>query len=341
MKRFMAFVVICAVPFCGSRVMAERIQIVTTTSDLAAIAKAVTRDRAVVHSVCSGKEDPHMLQAKPSVVLQARNADLWIRVGLELEIGWDGPILNGSRNTRIQVGSPGHLDASESALILDVPTVPISRAMGDVHPLGNPHYWLDPLNGRRIAAAIADRLAVLRPEDAAVFRENAAAFQRELDERMFGRELPESLGPDVLWSKAQDSSLSAFLDTPEHRSRVGGWVAAMAPLRGWKIVTYHKSWVYFANRFGLEVVGELEPKPGVPPTAAHLSELAQLAKAKDVRLVLQEPFYSTKAAKQLADKIGARVVLVANSVGGESEATDYLTLMDLIVRRVSVAAIGE
>jgi zinc/manganese transport system substrate-binding protein len=137
----------------GGETRADSLKIVSTTSDLAAIARAVAGDKAEVHGICTGKEDPHMLQAKPSVILQARNADLWIRIGLELEIGWEPPILDGARNNRIRVGARGHLDASENALILDVPQTAITRAMGDVHPMGNPHYWLDPLNGRRIAGA--------------------------------------------------------------------------------------------------------------------------------------------------------------------------------------------
>ncbi len=310
----------------GLAAQAAPLKIVATTTDLAAIARAVAGDEAVVRSITTGKEDPHMLQAKPSVILQARDADLWIRIGLELEIGWEPPILDGSRNARIRPGMPGHLDASKSALVLDVPETAISRAMGDVHPMGNPHYWLDPLNGRRIAGAIADRLVELRPEAADVFRRNADAFQRDLDERMFGRKLLEKSKSQDLWLR-----LVGGEEIPE----AGGWLEAMAPLRGQKILTYHRSWVYFAHRFGLEIAGELEPKPGVPPTAAHLAELVELAKARDVQIILQEPFYSTKAAEQVASKTGARVVVVANSVGGQPEATDYLALMDWIVEKLT------
>lgn len=310
----------------GPAAQAAPLKIVATTTDLAAIARAVAGDEAVVRSITTGKEDPHMLQAKPSVILQARDADLWIRIGMELEIGWEPPILDGSRNARIRPGMPGHLDASKSARVLDVPETAINRAMGDVHPMGNPHYWLDPLNGRRIAGAIADRLAELRPEAAGVFRHHAEAFQRDLDERMFGSQLLQKSKPQDLWLRVERGE-----DIPE----AGGWLQAMAPLRGRKILTYHKSWVYFAHRFGLEVAGELEPKPGVPPTAAHLAELAELAKAQDVRIILQEPFYSTKAAEQVAAKTGARVVVVANSVGGQPEATDYLALMDRIVKQLT------
>lgn len=323
-----------ALCFHGSA-LADRLKIVTTTTDLAAIARAVARDRAEVRSICTGKEDPHLLTAKPSVILHARDADLWIRVGLDLEVGWEPPILDGSRNPRIRVGAPGHLDASESALVLDVPQTAVSRDMGDVHPMGNPHYWLDPLNGRRIAGAMADRLARLDPAGAAFYRENAAAFQTALDERMFGAELVRSVGADALWAKTQDGTIAEFLSDPVHRKAAGGWIQAMLPLRGERIVTYHRSWVYLAHRFGLEVAAELEPKPGVPPTAAHLANVAETALARGVKIILQEPFYSTKAAHQLAAKTGARVVVVANSVGGAPEATDYLALLDLIVSKLA------
>jgi len=218
------------------------------------------------------------------------------------------------------------MDASESALVLDVPQGPITRDMGDVHPSGNPHYWLDPLNGRRIAGAIAERLAQLRPADADMFRANATAFRKALDERMFGAELVADQEGDLLCKR---------LESGEDIPKIGGWAKAMAPLRGQKIVAYHRSWVYFVHRFGLEIAAELEPKPGVPPTAAHLAAVAESSKAAGVEIVLQEPFYSPKAANQLAGKIGARVVVVANSVGGQPEATDYLALMDLIVNRLS------
>ena len=335
MKRYISPLAALTVFCFGAEAIAEKLKIVTTTSDLAAIAGAVAGGKADVYGICTGKEDPHMLQAKPSVIAQARDADLWIRIGLELELGWEPPILDGSRNNRIRIGTRGHLDASESALVLDVPQTTITRAMGDVHPMGNPHYWLDPLNGRRMAGAIAERLALLAPADGAFFRANAAAFQKALDERMFGAELVRAVGADALWAQTQAGTLAAFLDEPANKGKAAGWVAAMMPLRGQKIVTYHKSWIYFANRFGLVVAAELEPKPGVPPTAAHLAEVAETARADGVKIVLQEPFYSVKAANQLAGKIGARVVVAANSVGGQPEATDYLALMDLIVDELS------
>ncbi len=177
---------------------AKKLNIVTTTSDLASIARSVAGERAVVKSICTGKRDPHFIQAKPSYIIMARKADLWIRVGMELEIGWEPAVLSSARNKRARIGSPGHLDASQNVLRLDVPSKRITRAMGDVHPMGNPHYWLDPLNGRIVAKSIAERLAQIDPDHAETFQENLKTFQLALDERMFGAELVKTVGGDKL-----------------------------------------------------------------------------------------------------------------------------------------------
>jgi len=335
MKRFLMSLVVFGGLLLPGWAADKKLKIVTTTSDLGAIARAVVGEWGEVRSLCEGKEDPHMLQAKPSYILMARDADLWIRVGLELEIGWEPPILDGARNPKIRVGSPGHLDASETALVRDVPVMTVTRAMGDVHPQGNPHYWLDPLNGRRVAAAIAERLAQLAPERAEAFRANAVAFQRQLDEKMFGPALLAAASAESLWEMTGDGRMDAFLAEPANAGKAGGWLAALQPLRGRRIVTYHRSWVYFAHRFGLEIAGELEPKPGVPPTAGHLTDITALIQAEHVPLILQEPFYSEKAARRVSAAAAIPVVVVANSVGGQAEAADYLALMDLIVTRVA------
>ena len=302
------------------------LNIVATTSDIADLARAVAGKDAVVTSICTGTEDPHYLTAKPGFIARARSADLWIAVGLELESAWELPVLQGSRNRKIQPGTDGYLDLSQSVELLDVPHGPLSRAMGDVHPGGNPHYWLDPLNGRRMAEAIAERLARIRPEQAGEFYANLAAFRNDLDRRMFGADALTGAKAETLWKRHARG---------EEIVHAGGWSAQLAPLRGKGLVTYHKSWIYFASRFGLRVAGEIEPKPGVPPTAGHLADLVATMKAEQVNLILQEPFYSPKAAEQVAAKTGARVVVVANSVGGQPEATDYLALMDRIAGEVS------
>jgi ABC-type Zn uptake system ZnuABC Zn-binding protein ZnuA len=279
---------------------ASKLKVVTTTSDLAAITKEVAGDAAHVDAICSGNQDPHHLQARPKYIMLARNADLWIRVGMDLEVGWEMPVIDGSRNRKIRPGQPGHLDASGHVHKLEIPdTSLLTRAMGDVHAQGNPHYLTDPENAKHVAADIAERLAQLDFEHADLYRANAKAFQDKIDARM------------VEW---------------QHK---------MEPLKGKAIITYHKSWIYFADRFGLDIVAELEPKPGVPPSPAHLMNLVGMARSKPVGIILQEPWYSTKAAKRVAGQSGARVVLAPIFVGGDPEATDYCALIDLIIKRLN------
>lgn len=279
---------------------AGKLNIVATTSDLASIAKEIAGDLAKVDTICTGNQDPHHLQARPKYIMMARNADLWIRTGMDLEVGWEMPVIDGSRNRNIRPGQPGHLDASEHVHKLEIPDAGLlTRAMGDVHAQGNPHYLTDPENAKHVAGDIAERLAQLDPEHAELYRANAKAFQDKIDARMVE------------------------------------WRQKMEPLKGKSIITYHKSWIYFADRFGLEIVAELEPKPGVPPSPAHLVNLVGMAKSRQVGIILQEPWYSAKAAKRVAEQSGARVVLAPIFVGGDPAATDYCSLIDLIVKRLS------
>ncbi|MDP7254252.1 MAG: metal ABC transporter substrate-binding protein [Planctomycetota bacterium] len=314
---------------------AKELKIVTTTSDLASIARSIAGERAKVTSICTGRENPHFIQAKPSYIMLARDADLWIRAGMELEVGWEGAIIDGSRNSKIRVGAKGHLDASEKVLRLGVPSGRMSKAMGDVHPLGNPHYWLDPLNGRIIAKAITERLTELLPAEGQHFEQNLREFQKTLDEHMFGAELVKELGGEKLWVLKLRGTLDQFLLNRDLKDKLGGWSAKMRPLRGKKIVTYHRSWVYFANRFALVVSKELEPKPGIPPSPAHLAKVVKLMKEQQIRVILMEPFYSRRAADLVASKTGAGVVVCANSVGGQEKVIDYVSLIDLIVNNLS------
>ena len=284
----------------ASAARAGKLHIVTTTSDLGSIARTVAGDLADVQSICSGKEDPHHLQARPKFIMMARNTDLWIRTGMELEIGWEMPVIDGSRNRKIRPGQPGHLDASQNIEKLDVPDgQSLNRALGDVHPQGNPHYLTDPLNAKLVAGDIAERLAQLDPANAKAYRANAKAFQDKIDVRL------------------------------------ADWRKKLAPLKEQSIVTYHKSWIYFAHRFGMSIAIELEPQPGVPPSPAHLTKVIQTVKQKKIGLILQEPWYSTKAAERVAEKTGARIVTAPIATGGDPAATDYFALMDLIVNRLT------
>lgn len=313
----------------------DRLNIVTTTTNLKSIAEAVGGEHVAVTSLATGSEDPHFVDAKPSYMARTRNADLWIRIGLELEIGYEDLILSGSRNPRLRVGSPGHLDASQGIIPLEVPDGKVSRSMGDVHPLGNPHYWLDPYNGRIIARNIARRLKQLDAEHAADYDRNLAAFLLKLDNAMFGAKLVESVGGDRLWAMQTDGTLDGYLK--DQALPPDGWFARLKPFEHTKLVTYHRSWPYFARRFGLDVVGELESKPGIPPSPAHVLEVINTMKSEKVGVILMEPFYRRSDAEAVADRTGAKVVVAAAAVNGQKEAADYVALFDNAVARLSDA----
>jgi len=278
----------------------DAINILATTADLKSVTEAIGGDKVRVDSLAKGLQDPHFVDAKPSFMMKAKNADLFIRIGLELEIGYEELIIDGSRNQKIRIGNPGHLDASEGVYLLEVPTTTkVDRSMGDVHPMGNPHYWLDPENVKIVARNIANRLSELSPENAGYFQESLKAFDKKMGEKM------------IEWNKK------------------------MAPFKGKKIAIYHRSWPYFVDRFGLVIACELESKPGIPPSPGHLKEVIDIMKRDNVKIILMEVFYDEKPAQFVADQTGAKVVVVPNSVGGTKEAKDYFSLIDTIVNKIT------
>ena len=318
-------------------VAADPLNVVTTTTDLKFVAESVGGSHVKVTSIASGAEDPHFVSAKPSFMMTAREADLWIAIGMELEIGWEGLILEGSRNPKIRKDSKGYLDASQGVLRLEVPTEKVTRTMGDVHPLGNPHYWLDPLNVRIVAKTIAGRLAELDPGHSEDFKGNLKTFQRNLDEQMFGKELVAEVGGDKLWLVEFKGGLQGFLEEQHLTAKLGGWAGKMLPFRGVEILTYHRSWIYFTNRFGLVVADEMEPKPGIPPSPGHVLEVIEKVKSAHIRALLMEPFYERKAPDLIAEKTGLKVLVSANSVGGDESAKDYFSMIDNVVDKLAGA----
>jgi zinc/manganese transport system substrate-binding protein len=279
--------------------MAALPKVITTTEDLAALVREVAGDKVAVDSMAKGYQDPHFVEPKPSFILKLHDADLLVVIGRELEIGWLPPLLTQSRNAKIQVGGPGYLDASTGVRILEIPTGQITRAMGDVHPSGNPHYWLDPDNGRIIAKSIATALSRISPADKAYFDQRYADFDRRLAE-------------------AQKR-----------------WAAAMAPYKGTKVVTYHRSWPNFTERFGLDVIGYVEPKPGIPPSPAHTIDLIGEMKRQQVKLILVEPYFDLKTPESIAREVGGKVLVLTPSVGGVKEAGSYSALFDYNVNLVT------
>jgi zinc/manganese transport system substrate-binding protein len=271
---------------------AKKLNVVTATTDMAALTQEVGGDKVNVDSIAKGYQDPHFVEAKPSFLLKLRQADLLVVVGLQLEIGWLPPLVTQSGNPRIQVGAPGYLDASQFAEIMEVPQGTVTRAMGDVHPLGNPHYWLDPDNGRRIARGLANKLAEMDAGDASYFQERFQDFDKRL-------------------TAAEQK-----------------WDAEMKPYRGHKVVTYHRSFPNFAQHFGLDVIGYVEPRPGIPPTPTHTVEMIQLMRRENCKVVLVEPYFDLKTPQSIGRETGAQVVVYLPSVGGEKQVTNYFELFD-------------
>jgi zinc/manganese transport system substrate-binding protein len=268
------------------------IKIIASTQDLAAIVTEIGGDKVSVEALARGYQDPHFVEPKPSFVLKLYSADLLVVVGRDLEAAWLPALITQSRNSKLQPGGSGYFDASQTARILDMPTGPITRAMGDVHPLGNPHYWLDPENGRRIGKALQGKLSQMSSGDAAYFAQRYEDFARRLTEAE------------------------------------GRWKAALTPYRGVKIVTYHRSWTNFAEAFGLDVVGYVEPKPGIPPSPAHTLNLIHEMKAQGIKIILVEPYFDLKTPNAIARDTGAKVLVMPPSVGGVKQAADYIRLFD-------------
>ncbi len=298
--RFAGVLALAALLSTAAPALAQ-VRVVTTTEDLKALAEAIGGDRVNVTTIARGYQDPHFVDAKPSFILALNRADLLILVGRELELGWLPALISSARNARVQPGAPGYLDASAGVKILEIPTGQVTRAMGDVHSQGNPHYWLDPANGRIIAASIRDRLSQLSPGDASYFADRYRVFD-------------------------------ARLAQAETR-----WEALMAPYRGRKLVTYHRSWPNLMERFGLEVMGYVEPKPGIPPSPSHTITLIGEMKAQGVRVIVVEPYFEKRTPQSIANQVGGTVIELAPSVGGVDQATDYIALFDYNVSQLAAA----
>ena len=277
----------------------SQLKVVTSTTDLFDIASAVGGDKVKASHIGEGFQDPHFIEAKPSFVLQLRNADVWAFVGLELEIGWMPLLLDGARNPKIQLGGSGYVDVSKAMPVIDVSRGSVDRSMGDVHPLGNPHYWLDPENGRRIAKLFLAKFSELDPKNAAEYAANEKAFETKLG--------------------AAESA----------------WQAQLATIKGKPVVAWHTSWNYFAEYTGMRIVAYMEPKPGVPPSPSHLLQVVQAVKASGAKVIIMEPFYDRKVADLVARQTGATVLILPPSVGGVPGITSYLQLMQHDVTELS------
>jgi ABC-type Zn uptake system ZnuABC Zn-binding protein ZnuA len=271
-----------------------KINIVATLPDLKYIVEQVGGARVEVAAIAKGYQDPHFVDAKPSFVLKLKDADLFVQVGLDLEVGWVPPLLETARNNKIYFGGKGFVNASQGVPLLEIPLGDPAqlRAQGDIHIFGNPHYWLDPENGKVIARNICEKLITIKPEYTAEFQKNLQRFSAQID------------------------------------SAVAVWQARLAPYQGAKIIAYHNSWPYFAHRFGIELAGFIEPKPGIPPSPAHLVSIINTMQKQNIKVLIIEPYFDDKPARSVAERTGAVVVHIAPMVGAAKEIKTYFDLFD-------------
>lgn len=277
---------------------AKTIQIVATLPDLKSIAEFVGGNKVSVSSIATGYQNPHFVDPKPSYIIGLSRADLFITVGLDLEIGWSPQLLASSRNTKIQKGAPGYVDASIGITLMQVPTS-ANRAEGDIHIYGNPHYWLDPLNGKIIARNIADGLERIDPANKAYYEANLKAFDDKID------------------------------------AKLKEWEAKMAPYRGTKLIAYHNEWVYFEHRFGLQIVDFMEPKPGIPPSPSQLVKVIKEVKADNIKAIISSPYFSTSSTDVVSRQTGVKELTLSTMVGGFAPIKNYFDLFDYDINQLT------
>lgn len=277
--------------FGVSGIASAQVDVVTTLPDLASITRYVGGDKVDVFAIAKGYQNPHFVDPKPSFIVKLSRADMFVTVGLDLEKGWAPQLLQSSRNAKIQKGNPGYVDASEGISLLQVPSN-VSPEEGDIHIYGNPHYWLDPLRGKQIAQNIYNHLVEIAPENKNTFSRNLQKFKELIDKKM------------------------------------KEWQAKMKPFKGTRIIAYHNEWVYFEERFGLEIAAFLEPKPGIPPTPSQLVNVINKVKSQDIPVLINSPYFSSKSPKVVARNTDIELVKLSTMTGGYDEIDNYIELFD-------------
>ncbi|MGD8427151.1 MAG: metal ABC transporter substrate-binding protein [Balneolaceae bacterium] len=274
-----------------------QIKVVTTLPDLASITKYVGGDHVDVFSIAKGYQNPHFVDPKPSYIVKLSRADMFVTVGLDLELGWAPQLLQSSRNGNIQKGNPGYIDVSEGITLLQVPTT-TSREEGDIHIYGNPHYWLDPVRGKQIAQNIYNHLVQIDSKNQEDYSKNLQAFNDKIDQKL------------------------------------AEWQQRMTPYKNTKVIAYHNEWVYFEQRFGLNIVDFLEPKPGIPPSPSQLVKIINEVKSQDIKLLINSPYYSSSSPEVVARNTNINIVQLSTMTGGYDEIKDYFDLFDYNINKV-------
>ncbi len=311
---------------------APKKKVICTLPVLQSIAQELGGGAVEATSLSKPDQDPHFVSPTPALMKRLREAELFLEMGMQLEL-WADEVANGSGNPKVTKGARGRLVASLDIPREEVPRV-LDRSQGDVHPEGNPHLWLDPLRAKTVAKNVAAGLKGILPGQGAAIDERLRKFQARIDEAMFGADLLKEVGAASLTRHALDGTLHAWLAEKKLADRAGGWLRKSAPLRGQKVVEFHKTWVYLARLFGFEIVGSVEPKPGVKPGPRHLQDLQALIKAQNVRVLLVENYQDLANPRFLSEQTGARMAVVPTQPGGEPGTEDFAKMVDFILDRM-------
>jgi zinc/manganese transport system substrate-binding protein len=316
----------------------KKVSVVTTLGILAGVTRELGGDRVSVTALAKPNQDPHTLVAKPTFKVLAKNANLFVEIGLGLDI-WGSAVTDASGNPEIQTGQKGRVIASEGITTKELPAT-LSKAWGDIHPYGNPHVWLDPVNVKQIAINIAAGLTRVDPDGKDVYAANLKAFNEKIDNMLYGHALVEEYGASKLERLSRRNELIDYLKSKHTYDKLGGWLKKAEALRGLKILTYHKTWVYFCDRFGIEIRGEVEEKPGIPPSQDYLATLIKKIADDKIKVIFIDTIYPTKDGEFIAQKTGAKIVASPIDLGGAPGTDDYFSLIDTLLDRILAAAKG-
>jgi ABC-type Zn uptake system ZnuABC Zn-binding protein ZnuA len=335
------FLVIFIASLVHAQGTSKPLQVCATVPDLGSLAQELGGDQVKITVFAKSQEDPHFIEAKPSFIKALSQADLFLQIGMELEVGYAPVLVQNARNSRVLTGAAGDVDCSKVITPMEIPTGIVDRSMGDVHPLGNPHYLLDPLNGLRVARLIRDRLTELRPEKKPFFEERYTMFYRKIGEGLVGEKFARKYEFEKIALLYEEGKLVPFLREQKEEGSLSGWLGMMLPYRGSKAIGDHNLWPYFARRFGISLVGFLEPKPGISPTTKHLQALVEMMKAERIKVILSSPYFETRYAEFVSKNAGAKIAPLAHQVGSRPGTDNYLSMTNYNVGQLVAAFLGK
>lgn len=318
-----------------------KVHVVGSIPDFAAVAKEIGGDLVEISYIAQGNQDPHFVAPKPSFGMMLKEADLFITTGIDLEM-WAPPLIDKARNPRIVEGAVGYVSASTGLELLDVPTHRVDRSAGDIHVYGNPHFQTCPVRMRGAAENIKIGLQKVDPDNAKAYERGYQRFVARIDSAMYGPELVDLVGGDLLSEMVIGGTLIDFLESEQYDGEpligiLGGWVRAAMPFRGMEIIGYHKNWDYFAHNFGLQVIDYVEPKPGIPPTAKHVKKIIDMIQEYDIKLMLVANYFEKNTPAKIEERTGIKALFLPISVTGEREIETVFQLYDYWIARINEA----